>query len=788
MAASRLSEPRTRWIEPLLATALLGAVVVFFARPAYGRLFGVFPDLDDEGYVMQTVRSFLSGAPLYDQVFSQYGPAFYVWSWIVHRLLAVPLSHDGVRFITLACWFAAALLAGVTTYRATRSPFAAALASALILPHLAPLVSEPGHPEAPLICAVLVTAAVLADSTRGLSRRQLLGCGALVAFASLAKLNVGAYLGLGLLLALAAGSPLPVALRVIAVAAVGVVPFLILRLHVAGFGWTYPLVVGVGIVTTGAVAMRLRGLPWVASRLLLQVAVAGVATGFALLLPALLRGTTVPALFDAVVVQPLRLGAIFFVPADVPRAATTAAIGSLVACAIVLTLPRRADAVVRWVIAPLKIATPFVLLVGTSFTSMIGFLTPFLWVAAVGLDPAAPDHPRRVRVTLAALAALQTLQAYPVAGTQLALSTTLTVIVAVIAFADGLDVLRAIRRPPPRLLLHGIAVGLVLYSARPAFALRLWTSQYRHGYEFRLPGTERMRVSREQAARFHWVTATATASCRGLVTVPGMYSLNAWTGIPPPTHANVTVWFRMLPAHDQQRIWSTLDTGPDSCVVVRTSIALLWSGMVPLDALEVGTHLRGRSVLATDGDFQILVKNAPPAGHLTELLAGRQAFSPLRTAAPVAALFLNPPGDSTVRLWFRATTTGGLLGCHVEKGFQPVTTRLVYVGNSGALLAGNGLRSPARVNDGAWHHVAVIRDRGVERLFVDGAAVAEAPSTPAMKDLGECQVGTGYGGGRPDTPNDWMPLTGDIDAVGVTPYAWSAADVAADFTRTRPRH
>jgi hypothetical protein len=788
MEAPRLSELRNRSLETLLAAALLVAVVLFFARPAYGRLFGVFPDMDDEGYVMQTVRSSLTGARLYDDVFSQYGPAFYVWTWTVHRLLGVPLSHDGVRLVTLACWFTAALLAGVTAYRATRSPFAAALASALIVPHLAALASEPGHPQAPLMCAVLMAAALLADATRGLSRRQLFGCGALVAFAALTKINVGAYLALGMVLALVAGSSLPLTLRGMGVVALGLVPFLILRSYIAAIGWTYPVVVATGIVTIGAIAMRHRGAPWVASRMGTQVVLACAVASLALVLPALLSGTTLSALVDAVIVEPLRLGSIFFVPAEIPRGATTVAIGSLTACAVVLLLPRRADLPVRWAITVLKIATPFVVLIGTSSATIIGFLTPLLWIAAVGLDSATPDHARRVRLTLAALAALQTLQGYPVAGTQLALGSTLTVIVAVIAFADGLDVLRATDRPPPRLLLHGFAIALVFYTARPVFALRAWTFPYRHGVEFRLPGTERMRVPREQAARFHWVTATAMASCRGLVTVPGMYSLNVWTGIQPPTHRNVTVWFRALPAQEQQQIWSTLDAGSNPCVIVRSRVARLWLGSVRLDDLEVSAHLRGRSVLATDGEFEILTRNPPAPGHLTELLTGAQSFSAQRTSAPVAEIFLGSSGDATVRLWFRTTKTGGLLGCQVEKAFQPSATHLIYVGNSGLLHAGDSLRSPAPVNDGSWHHVAVIREQGVDRLFVDGAAVAESPSKPVIRNLGECQVGTGYGRGSPDSGNDWIPLTGDIAAVGVTPHAWSREEVAVDLRGSRPKY
>src|SRR5436190_5579211 len=78
----------------------------------------------DEGYLMITIQSFLEGNPLYDSVFTQYGPFYYFYEWIVRGLLAVPLTHDATRLLSLFHWVTAAALLGLTARRLTRSAVA----------------------------------------------------------------------------------------------------------------------------------------------------------------------------------------------------------------------------------------------------------------------------------------------------------------------------------------------------------------------------------------------------------------------------------------------------------------------------------------------------------------------------------------------------------------------------------------------------------------------------------------------------------------------------------------
>ena len=61
---------------------------------------------------MITIQSFLEKQPLYDVVFTQYGPAYYVYEWFLHRVLSIPLTHDATRWLCIVHWLGAAALLG----------------------------------------------------------------------------------------------------------------------------------------------------------------------------------------------------------------------------------------------------------------------------------------------------------------------------------------------------------------------------------------------------------------------------------------------------------------------------------------------------------------------------------------------------------------------------------------------------------------------------------------------------------------------------------------------------
>lgn len=117
---------------------------------------------------------------------------------------------------------------------------------------------------------------------------------------------------------------------------------------------------------------------------------------------------------------------------------------------------------------------------------------------------------------------------------------------------------------------------------------------------------------------------------------------------------------------------------------------------------------------------------------------------------------------SSVSLWFRTTTAGGVLyGAQalelpgIGGGYQPG----IYVDTAGKLRGGywpaGQIVSPKSVTDGVWHHVALTSTGTSQSLYLDGGLLETKASTPEA--LG-ANVVPYIGAGR---WKDWPATTGD---------------------------
>lgn len=114
---------------------------------AYPAVMTTLAPYDDQGYIMMTLRSFLDGRVLYEEIHTQYGTAFYLLSGSLHETLGIPLSQDGVRLKTIAFWCLSTLLVYSILRRLGTIDVIAFLVSAIFHLHLHKLALEPGHPQ-----------------------------------------------------------------------------------------------------------------------------------------------------------------------------------------------------------------------------------------------------------------------------------------------------------------------------------------------------------------------------------------------------------------------------------------------------------------------------------------------------------------------------------------------------------------------------------------------------------------------------------------------------------------
>ena len=771
------------------------------ATLAYFRAFSFFGVNDDEGYIQQTVRSYLDGHRLFDEIFTQYGPAFYVLESIIHRTLGAPLTHDVERFVTIAMWVGASAAIGWSVLRITRSWIAAALTLAGVFVHLMPLVSEPGHPQGPLML-VIALMVLLGAWHSGMSPRQAALAGVLTAFALLVKINIGVYLAIGFALPLLflmrpVSNRLFVAVNVLAAIAVSALPFVVMRTHVRSWAFAYATIVSLSVVSSIVAFARGRH-GAIAARVPVTYALSIGAAAACLVGPALLRGTSVAALIDGTIIRPSGFDRIFFMPLILPASGIlVAGMGLVLAIGLTLRQPRPTpDPIVA--VAKALVAVAGLSLGRFGYDSQLAYFTPFLWVAAWPSGSGASTLDSR-RAILVLIAVLQSLQAYPVAGTQMAFATVLMIPIAFVCASDALAFLTqqrvAVRWLPRAVQVACVAAGILFY--RPSFGSTVWRGAYDANFAARLNGAKHLRISATELAPYQWLVATAHAECKVLVTLPGLYSLNAWSGVPPVNALNATTWMTLLTPLEQASIWKAVDATERACAVYNPSLAANWLGSKSVESLPAHAELLERfRTVAEAGGYQLMMRPADVGadGVDLRLIDGRQIFSRDRSPLPVAASFLTKPETSTVRVWIRTMRSGVILGCQSDPTMPPSRSRwlpMFYIAPTGRfygqyLTAEQQVHEAEGVNDGRWHHIALVRSGDQQHLFIDGSLSGSTQARIDSNLLTQCQAGSGSAREWPGGAQRWMPFDGEIEGLVVAQRAWTAREVGDDLNRSRP--
>src|SRR5882724_754632 len=102
---------RLGWLLLILVMSGLLTAELFFKG------FTSFNLIDDQGYVMMTLKQYREGHPLYNGVFTQYGPGYYVLrTWLY---CGTKITHDRTGLVSLLHALVCCLGLGWITYRVT---------------------------------------------------------------------------------------------------------------------------------------------------------------------------------------------------------------------------------------------------------------------------------------------------------------------------------------------------------------------------------------------------------------------------------------------------------------------------------------------------------------------------------------------------------------------------------------------------------------------------------------------------------------------------------------------
>jgi hypothetical protein len=622
-----------------LTLLVYGALVVLCLLVAYWLLFTRFADYDDEGTLLVTLKAFVGGDTLYRDIYTPYGPFYYeVWGGLF-ALTGTAVSTDAARLIVMCVWTATSLCFGVAAQRITGSLALGAAGMATAFAVLNSLTAEPMHPVGlvVLLLALLAVALTLTGDRRPLGAGLV--AGAILAALTLTKVNTGVFAIAGCALAAAMTVPAlqarawvrwPIAVAYVLMAIVLMAgdfdqeptrdtAFLIVTCSLALVAASWPA------AARAAMPDRL------AARRLLGMLV-GLMSGVLVIVAVILvAGTPLGGLWQDVVVQALRQGDIFRVPLSLPPSAAEWGIAAVAGAVLAVRLRLDRPSTTPW---------PGLARLGTGLTIWIcaAHLGPFgitpaapviaipltlAWVAALAPPGTVETFGRRfARIALPAVAVGQTLQVYPVAGTQVYAAAVTFVPVGAICLVDGWrslepwieardDATRARSMTIGGIVTIALAVTLVYAGVwRPGISAAI---AYRDQPALPFAGATRLHVRPDQLALYTpLVAAIRDARCTALVGLPSTNSLYLWSFIKAPAPTLPSAWMTQLDDRLQQRVVDEVRRSPRPCAFRNSDQLGRWMNGRPTPDTPLVRYIeRDFQPRSTIGNYVFLVPRRP---------------------------------------------------------------------------------------------------------------------------------------------------------------------------------
>ena len=148
--------------------------------------------------------------------------------------------------------------------------------------------------------------------------------------------------------------------------------------------------------------------------------------------------------------------------------------------------------------------------------------------------------------------------------------------------------------------------------------------------------------------------------------------------------------------------------------------------------------------------------------------------------------------DFTIEFWFakpdsfKETVFNKRLGCGAGSTWAVAADTTISFGlRQGGVAAATSARSTTRIDDGAWHHFAGVRQGVTARVYVDGQLDEQSSGATVLDVSNTADVTFGTGPCDPFTGDPSRAFIGSVDEVMVWGEARTAAQIADDKRGTR---
>lgn len=581
---------RSSSLVPTWAIGLFTVLILLAASgfAGYQQIFSTFVDYDDEGYVMMSLHNLLQGKPLYDETYTQYGPAFFQIHSALHTIFDLPVTHDVVRIKALVQWLTVCTLCFATLLIVTRSLALSAVGFTAVFCLLERICVEPGHPQD---IAALSVAFVIALSTqfrqersnRWLTSNVLLAAlvAVIVGVVCMTKANIGVLLFFGvsttLLVSAKKNQFLDVMTARVLVLAAAVPILLIAKYWSIQEATLLPLAAAASFGLVVAMKDRWQQTNVASVACLISFGSALVATVTISIFAAWLCGSSVQGLVDGIFLQHLGFGSLFFSPPPLSNMLIPAALASGVLAILflrnqfwVLTLLRTCSigiAAALLIQFFFETATPS----GGGYEgrmhvkTLMNFAPLLSWIILfpklgfnVNLKNQAEENCPFffARMMLCFVSIFQLLICYPIPGSQIAMGTFPLIVVLLVAVSDFIKTdLPRIWTSQPHAKKQFAIVGLLMLVATSTLLYRDVSNwQRRQSFTpLSLPGASLIRLPDVEVKKYQLLTSYLKENSDTFVFRESTQNcVYFWTKLEPPTGANATIWPFMLNEQQQQ--------------------------------------------------------------------------------------------------------------------------------------------------------------------------------------------------------------------------------------------
>jgi hypothetical protein len=545
-----------------------------------------FSDYDDEGFMLLTLKQYMGGAALYDGMYTEYGPFYYVAHSTLLKLASWPVDHDHIRFLSVLMWVLVASGWAACVWLWQRSIAWSLTTLLTVAVILRALKWEPGHPQILILilyACVFVAASLYKRIPHAIVFTTLgVASGAML----LTKINLGIFMSAALTAVFTASLPrglrpcwYDAGVRALCIAMPGLVmhrQFPAPDVLVQSVVWTF----GVWAVLDRLRRNAIVELDWRAS---LWALIGFVSIASLTVITVLHHGTSLAGLLDGVIFQPLRFSRAVPFP-DFRLFEYLGVLGSVASAGLYVwdrkrgrkSIPARVQAGLGFAVIIVAVVAP----------RLASDLAPgILWMLVPRPGEALKTFPSVTAVLLPVVAMFGVLMMYPVPETQSYLAASIVVLAAFAATLNGLDELAS----ATRLIGLNFAIsgrffyGFILFVVLCAGA---WTTvvavnEVAEPSALHLPNSRLVRLSVQQYQTFSEITSRASLRCDRLVTIPGMNSFNIWSGVPHANGFTVSSAMALFDEPAQERLRQSFLAATRPCVIFNSGLER-WSAQYRL--------------------------------------------------------------------------------------------------------------------------------------------------------------------------------------------------------------